>query len=287
MLLMTDGLGQAFGLGGGSRLLDVLQGLADHYGDAGAALLALRTYLGGGSLAASAQAAMGAAIAQAASSDAELRALLDGPLGAFLLDQQAGTPPSVVLRTLAAVTTPLHYALEKTARPAALQTGDAHLSFGGNADARATLSVATPADAGLDVPSGDALLQFQLGAELDLQGAYKLPFNGGSLGSSASTATAVSLPALFQWPAGSSVVGALAHSVSHLCAPWDLDEVDAQLAPLPSQGGVRGLRELRLSTDGSVQWSGSLGVGRTWAYDDRARAISCSGCSGPQPAGSP
>ena len=39
MLLMTDGLGQAYALGGGSRLLDVVQALADHYGDAENVLL--------------------------------------------------------------------------------------------------------------------------------------------------------------------------------------------------------------------------------------------------------
>jgi hypothetical protein len=275
MLTLTDGSGTAYSTGS-SLLTDVVTALAGKIGgDSGKALLVLDAFLSGGNLDQSMKDAAGAALAQFGNQVPLLKELLASKVGDFLLDKSAQTPPQTTLRTLAKVSAALSYGLDKKAAASVAAPGAVQLKFGASASAQATIGVLHDASGATGVPAfppGDALLQFELGASVAVQGAPTLPFSGATVNASASASGGVTLDARFQWPSSSTVIGAVLHSIDGLASPWDLDEVAAHLATINTQGEYRGLRQLSLCTTGAFSVSGSIGIGHTWAYDKKGFA---------------
>ena len=275
MLTLTDNSGSAFSLGG-SLLTDVVTALAEKIGgDAGKALLVLDAFIKGGTLTQDMKDAVGAALAQFGNQVTLLKQILASKVGDFLLDKGAQTPPQTTLRTLAKVSTALSYELDKKAAASATAPGDVQLKLGASGTAQATIGVFHDATAATGLPAfpqGDALLQFELGATVAVQGAPTFPFSGATVNASASASGGVTLDALFQWPSSSTVIGAVLHSIDGLASPWDLDEVATHLAPINTQGEYRGLRQVSVSTTGAFAVSGSIGIGHTWAYDKKGFA---------------
>ena len=275
MLILKDGLGRAFDLDANTPLSDALRALSQSRGvDVGAALVSLYSYLHGALAQNSAIAkAVAAALVKAETDNATLTAILDGALGRFLLDREAGNPLPVP-RTLRAAGTPLTYVLSAR-RSTTTKTGDVTLSFAPTAGAVAQIAV-LPApsplvdqswvDPPFAIPAGDALMRFSLSGEVDIEGSFKVPFNGGSGAGAAGAAASIEIDALFQWPATTTVAGALVESVGGLGSPWDLDEVAAHLAPIAASGECRGLRRLAFDTTGDLHLTGTVGLGRSWHY---------------------
>lgn len=273
MLIVKDGLGRAFDLDANTPLSDTLRALSQSRGvGIGDALVALYNYLHGALAQNSALAkAAAAALTKAETDDATLTAILDGALGKFLLDREGGNPLPVP-RTLASAGPPLAYALDAK-KTIAAKTGDVTLSFAPTAGATAQIAVlrgpSPSVDPPLALPAGDALLRFSLSGEVDVEGSFKVPFNGGSGAGSAGAGASVEIDALFQWPATTTVAGALVESVGGLASPWDLDVVAADLAPVDASGECRGLRRLAFDLTGDLHLTGTVGLGRSWRYVDK------------------
>lgn len=270
MLIVKDGLGGAYDLDANTPLSDALRALAQGRGTGvGDALVTLYNYLHGELAQNSAPAkAAAAAITKAETDNATLSAILDGALGKFLLDREGGNPLPVP-RTLANAGAPLTYSLDAK-RSIATKTGDVTLSFLPSAGAVAQIAVLTAPslDPPLSLPAGDALVQFSVSGEIDVEGSYKVPFNGGSSAGSAGAAASIAIDALFQWPATTTIAGALVESIGGMSSPWDLDAIATDLAPVATNGECRGLRRLAFDFTGDLHLTGTVGLGRNWSYTD-------------------
>ena len=266
MLLINDGSGGKLDLDGGSPLTRALNKIADQTNTGvDDALVNLYRFLRGDALAADIKTKINAAITAAATDNDTLKAILANPVVDFLVARGADGLP--VPRKLRDVKAKVEYVLQKSGDGSKLGAGDVHLSFGAKANASATIDVVHEVtDALPPFPSGDALLTFALHAGVDLEGAFKVPFNGGSAGGSAAFGADVTLQAAYEWASSDSVVAALVHSASSFGSPWDLDDVNAKLQAPNTQGEHRGLRQISLKTTGSMQLNGSIGVGHTWGY---------------------
>ena len=188
-------------------------------GDTGKALLVLDAFLKGGTLAKDMKDAAGAALAEFGNQVPLLKQILASKVGDFLLDTDAQAPPQTTLRTLAKILRRIVVRAGQESSRQRRSAGRRAAELGASGSAQATIAVIHDAAASTGIPAfpaGDALLEFELGATIAVQGAPTFPFNGVTVNASASAGGGVTLDALFQWPSSSTVIGAVLHSIDGL-----------------------------------------------------------------------
>jgi hypothetical protein len=271
MLLLKKGADQVSDLEAGTPVTTAIGALAKRCAiSADAALDVLRRFADDDIEAASDHVAVVADVLSEASIDkAQVKKLLDGDLGKFLLETRPGELGPRA-RTLAADGATLKYSLDISRGTQATKAGDITLGASASTDIVATINVlrgpvAAVAPA-ITIPSEDSILRFAIGGSIDVEGSFRVPFNGGGGSGSAGAGAHVDAELCFQWPASTTIVGALVESVSRAVSPWSLDEVADRLAPVDRSGACSGLRRIQINTSGHLQLTGEVSVGRTLMY---------------------
>ena len=271
MLIAKNASGDAFDIDGNTPLTDTLRAIASKGdGSVDSALQKLWAYLDGSITAGSKSGGViKSVILKLATTNDELKAALEGPVGMFLLDQHAGSGlPS--LRKLRDAGSPLNYVMSSK-RAVKTKRGDVTLGAQSDAKLSATIEVLKSSNSELRPPlefgQNDAILHASVAGFVDVEGSFKVPFNGGSANGKAGAGASMALNAYYQWPGDSTIASALVDSVSEIVAPWDLDSVDQQLAQPKPNGEWRGLRRISVDATGRLDLSGSITAGYTWAFD--------------------
>ncbi|MEZ5461638.1 hypothetical protein [Dokdonella sp.] len=262
--------GEGFELNGSTPLSDVLSHISSKQGSSiDGALLQLWDHLNNnGKSNSKFGQLLESAVTQFSTNSTFLKGLLEGPVGNFLLDTQ-GEKKMPVPRKLRDAQSSLIYELESS-KKFAIKNGDVTFAAKGGMGFSATLDVLKASQAGLRpplaFPASDAILKASIAGTVDVEGSFKVPFNGGSANGKAGTGAAMALNAYYQWPSETTIVGALVDSISDLVTPWDLESVGRQLSQPSTTGEWRGLRRFSLDASGRLDLSASIAAGYTWAY---------------------